>query len=146
MIQSTPDTDRAGTGVHRLFQGREVQVAALLVPLSELGMPIGVLRGFAGIIRTALLTSGLRSAPGELGEMARRHADVSDVLERAARGQGRNYLLLAQAPAGPWLHVTTDSAGAVCIDPDHDFAGASLAKTTAIIVLDLTKILGSLLT
>jgi hypothetical protein len=157
VIQSTPDTDRAGTGVHRLFETREMQVAALLVPMAETGMPIGVLRHFAGIMRTAISASVSRTNRIRFAKDAAPSAEfrafvdhlhatreVGDALERAERQEGRNYLVLAHTPGNIWIHVATDTSGPVCIDPARDFAEANLTKSTAIIILDLTKILGSL--
>jgi hypothetical protein len=160
VIQTTPDTDRAGTGVHRQFETREMQIAALLVPLSGTGMPIGVLRHFAAIMRTAFVgrvtgldrasfaPPGSAASPGikALVDHMRGHREIGDAIERADRREGRNYLLLAHdVPGSIWTHVATDAAGPVCIDPDLDFAEAKLPKSAAIIILDLTKILGSLM-
>jgi DNA-binding transcriptional MerR regulator len=156
VIETTPDTDRAGTGVHRQFQTCELQIAALLVPLAETGMPIGVLREFAKIMRTAIVAkeTGLHRAsfaprsatPGikALVEHMRDHREIIGALARAERGEGRNYLALAHVPDSIWAHVATDAASPVCIDPDRDFAEADLPKSAAIIILDLTKILGKL--
>src|SRR5689334_7794262 len=99
VIQGAPGTDRAGTGVHRQFDERELQIAALLVPLANMGTPIGVLRRFAEYIRGALWLDEMeKHAPAAAKEWKRRfHAtkDFKRGLERARRGEGENWLMFA---------------------------------------------------
>jgi hypothetical protein len=160
VLQTTADTDRAGTGVHRQFETRELQLAALLVPLAATGMAFGVLRESANVLRTALYVKGWKWSesgeardahdraltPGFMGLVAhlRDHREISEALARAERREGRNYLMLAYLPQSVWTDVATDSHGPICMDPVKSFAEADLPKSAAIIILDLTKILGSL--
>lgn len=53
-IRSTEATDRAGTGIHRCFNEKEVQITAILAHVSELQISIGTLRKIAGEIRDKL--------------------------------------------------------------------------------------------
>jgi DNA-binding transcriptional MerR regulator len=147
VIRSTPETDRGGTGVHRLFERQEVQIAALLVPLAEMGMPIGELRSFGNCFRAAFHYIPIGAGgPSELRDlMESRGPEIKRAFDRAASGIGRNYILLAHGDLHLWVHTATDETGSVSIDPAEDFAGFNLPKNAAIIILDLTKLLGSLL-
>jgi hypothetical protein len=144
VIETTPDTDRAGTGVHRQFQTCELQIAALLVPLAETGMRTAIVAKETGLHRASFAPRSATPGIKALVEHMRDHREIIDALARAERGEGRNYLALAHVPDSIWAHVATDAASPVCIDPDRDFAEADLPKSAAIIILDLTKILGKL--
>jgi DNA-binding transcriptional MerR regulator len=48
VIESTAETDRAGTGVHRVYDESQVQIAAILAALANnISMPIGELQQLA---------------------------------------------------------------------------------------------------
>ena len=146
VLLSTAQTDRGGTGVHRQFESREVRIAALLAPLAEMGVPIGVLRSIGNVLRGAY--SFVRTTGGSKDfskTMEQLGPEIKEALDRADSGVGSNYLLLAHFQGDLWTHVATDALGPVVINPAVDFANANLPKTAAIIILDLTKILGSLL-
>ena len=102
IIEADPDTDRAGTGVHRRFALDEVKIAALLAPLADWGVPIGWLRHFARSFRTALKGESKR---GKAYSMAQ---ELELALERAMAGQGNNYLLFAYSKNQLWFEVVMD--------------------------------------
>src|SRR5260370_1734762 len=81
------DTDAAGTGVPRRFPLDEGRIAKLLVPIAGLGATKGGLKAFAALLRKHLtLPAG------------RERTHLAKTIERAARGQGANYLLFADRP------------------------------------------------
>jgi hypothetical protein len=139
VIFSTAESDRAGTGTHRLFEEMEVQIAALLVPLANLGLPIGILKRFAHIIRQALFSR----LPGAVSAMLEEGTPrIGRALSRAVRREGGNWLLFAYTPE--WLHieVATDENGPISIDLDRFIPGGS-DKNAVIVALNLTNLLGS---
>jgi DNA-binding transcriptional MerR regulator len=148
VIQSTAVTDRAGTGNHRQFQADEVRIVALLVPLAEMGTPIGVLRTFSNVLRWAAfhrVAGHLSGLPTGLAAPVEQVADISKAMSRAEKGEGQNYLLIAHEPDGLWIDAVTDEVGAVAIDPARNFRELHGRRRTAIIILDLTSQLSGLL-
>jgi hypothetical protein len=51
----TPDTDRAGRGVHRSFDSSEVVIACILAALSQNNLPVGRLIAIAKAVRGVYL-------------------------------------------------------------------------------------------
>lgn len=145
VIQGAPETDRAGSGTHRMFDEQELQIAALLVPLARMGVPIGVLRAFSQVFRNALLL-------GKVQELSPNHPLARDtslsmtrlVLDRAARGDGQNYLLFAFSREKLWIDVTTDAVGPVSIDPQRTFPEASKDPRIVMGILNLEVLHGLL--
>src|SRR6266478_771270 len=80
ILEPVAETDAAGTGVHRRFTLLEVRICAMLVPLARLGATKAVLRHFSEILRRHLTYD-------------REKSHFRKTLERAARNEGRNYLL-----------------------------------------------------
>ena len=62
-LMATPQTSRAGRGVHRQFVWREVEIAAVLAAVAPFRLPIGVMVEIGGIVRIGL---ALGDAPPEL--------------------------------------------------------------------------------
>lgn len=145
VMQAIADTDRAGTGVHRLFDEAEVQIAALLVPLANLGIPIGHLKVFSGLIRPSIVAASRLDLSRSVDE-ALYHKDLVELmraLSRGIRGMGENFLLVAQTPCDLWIKAKTDNDGQVCIDPSRDLPEPlrALRPAPAVIVLNLSSLL-----
>ena len=143
IIKSTKDTDRAGTGVHRRFPEAEVRIAALLVPLANMGTPIGILRRFAQEIRLAFHYGFTRIIPKH--PLEQRISAIGRGLVRASEGSGENYMSFAFSTDKIWIDVKTDEDGPVCINPRADFAQSDIPREALFVVLDLTRLLRSLL-
>ena len=144
VIESTKDTDRAGTGVHRSFDAEEVQIAALLAPLAQAGTPIGMLKKVSELVRPSLLVVQRVTDPQWAKIAKSLEMSVSNLavaLKRAIAGQGENYLLFAHADDYLWISSCTDEGGPVCINPRRNFPKSQDAKHVVVFVLDLTRIL-----
>ena len=50
-LKADPITNRMGPGVHRRFSRQEAQIAKLLFPLADIGLPIGKLLRVAESVR-----------------------------------------------------------------------------------------------
>lgn len=141
VLESTSDTDRAGRGVHRLYQVWEVRIAALLVPLAKMGVPIGHLKSFAALLRPMVLNAKA-ILPAVLGVSDDQH-EITKALARAIDGEGENFLCFAWGEGFQWVSVKMDGPGPACICPSRDFHVA--LKTTknanAFVVIDLTSLL-----
>jgi hypothetical protein len=140
VIFSTIESDRAGTGNHRLFEAMEVQIAALLAPLANLSVQIGVLKRFAMVMRQSLFSR----LPGAVPDMLEEGTPIiGQVLVRASRGEGANWLLIAYSQDYINIGTATDADGPVEIDPQKMLPDDA-TKDTMIAILNLTAILGSL--
>jgi len=111
IIHAVEGTDRAGTGVHRRFDSNEVKLIALLVPLAKWGVPIGWLRHFAKSFREAFQfeEGGAKRVPMS--------AEIARAFERAAAGDGKNYLVFAHSEKVLSFDIITDEHGPAYIDP-----------------------------
>lgn len=81
-IRPDPGTNRAGRGVHRQFQWREVEVAAVLAAVAPFRLPIGVLCRIGTLVHNLIV---LGEPPqwlpdGKIAEAARRGERVELVL------------------------------------------------------------------
>ena len=104
VINAVAGTDRAGTGRHRRFAEDEVRLISLLVPLAKLGVPIGWLKSFACGFRKALSGNDFSK-------------NSNRVIQRAARGEGRNYLVFTFGEKWLGFDFVTDENGDPMIDP-----------------------------
>ena len=95
-LQAAPQTDRAGTGVHRSFDRDEAIVASILHAFAEQGVPIGKLLGVSKALRHSLKTEQHR------------------FYEWAIKGEGRNILFFDQRDLFFW-----SSADANPKNPKH---------------------------
>ncbi len=111
IIRAVEGTDRAGTGVHRRFDSNEVKLIALLVPLAKWGVPIGWLRHFAKSFREAFQfeEEGAKRVPMS--------AEIARAFERAAAGDGQNYLVFAHSEKALSFDIITDEHGPAYIEP-----------------------------
>lgn len=145
------DTDRAGTGVHRLYEKTEVQIAALLVPIANLGIPIGELRKFANYLRPYLETlsqidPSLWQEAKENGGFKHPHTRLWHALWRSNLGIGENYLLLMHGAENVVAEAYTDEFGPISIKPLQDIPVETRKSNpaNAMIILDLTAHLSKL--
>ena len=102
IIHAIPDTDRAGTGVHRRFDSDELKIVALLASLADWGMPIGWLKHFALRFREAL------RGKTKKGKAYTTAQELERALNRAIAGKGNNYLLFGYSKNQLWFEVVTD--------------------------------------
>ncbi len=56
-LKALPQSDRAGSGTHRQFPQKELEIAAILTPLARMGIPIGQLCRGSTVIRKLPLWS-----------------------------------------------------------------------------------------
>lgn len=77
VIEAMPETERAGTGVHRRFSRQEAMIACVIAPLSLFQISIGALKGIAEYTRKAF------------------NVDDGNRIERAIRENLPIYLLIA---------------------------------------------------
>ena len=119
VLQPLPKTNRAGSGTHRHFPKREVEIAAVLVPLARLGATIGKLKRFATRYRK-LRTKQLKGV-----KQAKRDLRV---LQRAQAGDGINYLIYYDSPdEGSEMHfMHADPGVPISFKPSPNSAGAVL--------------------
>ena len=120
-----------GAGRHRRYSGDAVHVAALLIELSQLGLPVGVLHmvslGIMGILRPVRTRSGKPSNAEPQAHLWR----------RAIKGEGTIYLT---------FNVRFDTKGAKEVGPtlcDADGLPAASLITVghfSAIVVDLTQL------
>ncbi len=139
VLHALPETDRSGTGVHRMFTFDELQIAALLVPLASIGTPIGMLRRLADRLRDAFYLTH----PGAVIALTQSlPKGMGPALVNAAAKHGVNYMLFKRTPDSFSLDVRTAPDGAsVNIDPVEVF-GADQKEVMAI--LDLNALLAPL--
>jgi DNA-binding transcriptional MerR regulator len=146
VIRSTRDTDRAGTGVHRLYHEWEVLIAALLVPLANIGVPIGHLKQFAALMRP--MVQNAKAVQPDRRGITDDSRKIMNAIARATNGEGENYLCFAWGPDYQWISVKTDEDSPICINLPADFPidlKRRKATPRAFVVLDLTTILHSAL-
>jgi hypothetical protein len=86
---------RIGRGTHRRFPFRELQIAALLRPLSGGGLPIGVLGSFASVFRQAIDAHVSGIPPVDAGPGA---AEIGATIDRATGGNGKNWVVAGYTP------------------------------------------------
>ena len=111
-------SDRRGSGTHRRFRHREAEIAAIVAPLSRMGVSIGHLKRVANEIRKMRL-------------WARRSGDSTsvEVLERARRGEGENYLMFSEISGRPpKLEFCSGDEGTVSVRLPHRASGALLVN------------------
>ena len=142
IVRAVEGTDRAGTGVHRRFDTDEVKLIALLAPLARFGVPIGWLRAFAKSFREAFQFGAKRRARSPTAEMAA----LARAFERAAVGEGENYLVFTHSRRVLIFEVITDEHKPALIEParvyEPEFAGQD--KKAVIGILNLNAILSEL--
>jgi hypothetical protein len=141
VILATPETDRAGTGHHRTFEPQEVQIAAILAPLAQLQISIGVLKRFAGVLRQALAVRQPGGVPAYFEAGA---AEIGHALVRAAHGQGSNWLMFTHSPEALVLSVVTDEEAPISVD-FKGFVPPEFDPRSIILTINLTATLGGLL-
>lgn len=134
IIHAIPDTDRAGTGVHRRFDLHELKIVALLASLADWGMPIGWLRYFALNFRKALRGKTKKGKADTTGQ------DLERAINRAIAGKGNNYLLFAYSKTELWFEVITDRRKPANVNLQRCFA-APLSSFKLMGVLDLNAAL-----
>lgn len=83
-------TESAGSGTHRRYKQQELEIAAILAPLSQMGVPIGHL----GRVATHLRKLKLWTRRGS--DQAR---DDLAITEKARKGVGENYMLFSDIGA-----------------------------------------------
>jgi hypothetical protein len=80
-IRAEPETDRAGSGRHRLFTRNEVIIARVLAPFAEEKIAIG------GLIEIGRVVRGLLYSP----------SPYRAAFDNAVKGKGKNYLVVSPA-------------------------------------------------
>ena len=134
-VLGTLGATHTGAGRHRRYSGDAVYVAAVLIELSRLGLPVGALQlvslGIMGILRPMRTRSGKRS-----------NSEPQAVLwRRAIKGGGTIYLT---------FNVRFDAVGAkevglTLYDADEPLSPITEGHMSAIVV-DLTQLFGPLRT
>ena len=136
ILFAAADTDRLGTGVHRRFSLQEVQIAALLTPLVNIGAPIGVLKRFSGILRQGFYRTEIGSTSAHTEPLPK---EFPKALDRACAGVGANYLLFFWTKDSFHMDIKTDEQGPVAIDPAEVVGAGRFNEVLGI--LDLTALL-----
>jgi hypothetical protein len=148
VILGAPGTDREGTGTHREFDLAGLRIAALVVPLANMGVPIGMLRRFSAEIRSALLVAGVArlnvGAALFIEEWSPGSQATGKILDRAAKRIGQNYVVVQFSREKLLLGWLTDEAGPVAISPVKVFPPGKYDPRALLGVLDLTGLLGGL--
>jgi hypothetical protein len=145
VLEGIQATDRAGTGVHRQFPTAEVQIAALLVPLANMGVPIGILKQFAARVRPAItVVPWISTEAYEQSTLDKVTKGLGIAFKRATDGTGQNFLCFSYYADRGWLGAVSDMNGRVCINPRDDFEEFPAQSRKAVVILDLTDLLGSL--
>lgn len=143
IVRAVEGTDRAGTGVHRRFDSDEVKLIALLAPLARFGVPIGWLRTFAKSFREAFQFGSKKRPRSPTAATA---ALLARAFERAAVGEGENYLVFTHTRRVLIFEVFTDEHEPVLIEPariyEPELAGQD--KKAVIGILNLNAILSEL--
>jgi hypothetical protein len=141
LIHCTLDTRHHGRGVHRRFEPIEVQITALLRPISMGTVALGTLEFFARLFRRVLTL--------QVGMVRGRDYDEGDpeirrVLLRAAAGTGQNWMAVAFAPEIVHIEPITDEGRGPARLNLEDFFPKGTPPDPAIIVLNLTALLAPL--
>jgi hypothetical protein len=140
VIRPTPETVNAGKGVHRMLPPEELVIAALLVPLAGAGIPIGKLARFAEEFRPALWKHARFATVGQV------HTVLGRVLERAVRGDGINWLAIADDRNRFYFALVTDENGREPVITPDTFFPKNVGKVKAPIhLLNLTNLLAGVL-
>jgi DNA-binding transcriptional MerR regulator len=84
------ETESAGSGTHRRYKQQELEIAAILAPLSQMGVPIGHLGRVAKHLRKLQLWTR-RGSDQARGDLA--------IVEKARKGVGENYMLFSDIGA-----------------------------------------------
>ena len=119
-----------GAGRHRRYSGDAVHVAALLIELSNLGLPVGVLHVVAISLMVILRPIKRRDGKGPMGE------DEARLWRRAIKGEGTIYLT---------FNVRVDAEGAkevelLLYDADEPDPPSPTIGHVSAIVVDLTQL------
>jgi hypothetical protein len=145
VLEGTHSTNRAGTGVHRQFPTAEVQIAALIVPLANMGVPIGILKQFAAAVRpTITVAPWVSTETYEKSTLDNVTKGLGIAFKRATDGAGQNFLLFSYHADNAWIGAVSDLNGRVCINPRDDLKAFPAQSREAVVILDLTDLLGSL--
>ena len=64
--------------------------------------------------------------------------------KRAIDGAGQNFLLFSYHADSGWIGAVSDLNGRVCINPRDDLEALPAQSRKAVVILDLTDLLGSL--
>jgi hypothetical protein len=144
IVMAVEGTDRAGTGIHRRFEISEVRLIALLVPLAAMGVPIGWLRYFARSFREAFQYDSLKRSRS-MNAKERNRIIMARAFERAADGDGHNYLLFTHGKNSLWFDVVTDEESPASVSLPLCFDAPQLAGPSSFVgVLDLNVTLKEL--
>jgi hypothetical protein len=128
---------RAGRGTRRRFPFRELQIAALLKPLSRGGLTIGVLGTFAAIFRSAI--DAYVSGRPPVDDAGQRMVNIGAVIARATAGIGKNWIVAGYTPPDI-LHVnplTAEADERARLDLDTLLPEGFDRSETLILLLDL---------
>ena len=140
VIKSLPDTFLMGSGVHRLFDERELEIAALVGALAELSISIGALKFFADQIRPILA-----GVPPDLDPWyitAEDAEKIRNALNRARKDEGANLLIVAHIGERLWLGIGSPaSQGGLTIDARTRPIAVARTKGNPMIILDLNDCL-----
>jgi hypothetical protein len=105
-------TNRAGRGVHRQFEWREVEVAAVLAAVAPFRLPIGVMVAVGSAVRIGL---GLAEDPADPQFPVAN--DLANAIKSARRGEvGIDFVLIPNEAGAPEddpfsLHVSFSDSG-----------------------------------
>ncbi len=124
-----------GAGRHRRYSGDAVHVAALLIELSNLGLPVGALYMVASSLMVSLRPIRRRDGKTPLGE------DIAQLWRRAITGEGTIYLTFNVRYGTKWAK----EVGLTLYDADG-LPAASLITIghVSAIVVDLTQLFAPL--
>ena len=129
ILRALPETNRAGSGTHRRYRREEAELAAILAPLARMGVSIGNLQGFAQVFRMQ---------PSLEGRDLQASDNAGEVMDRARRGVGRNFLFHVEIPergsAMQFIRATQQGRISLALPPQVDRA----------IIIDLNQVWSSL--
>ncbi len=118
-----------GAGRHRRYSGDAVHVAALLIELSNLGLPVGALYMVASSLMVSLRPIRRRDGKTPLGE------DIAQLWRRAITGEGTIYLTFNVRYGTKWAK----EVGLTLYDADEPLSPITEGHMSAIVV-DLTQL------
>ena len=128
ILQPVPESDRAGSGTHRRFTQKELEIAAVLAPLAGMGIPIGSLARVATVIRKLPLWSKRENENAK---------NMLEIMERARQGEGRNFLVCSGVKtARPLIDFVSEEDGSIRI--------RTAPRTEGAILVDLNEALHKL--
>lgn len=141
VLRSVQGTQHGGSGRHRKFLANESEIAALLVPLGNLGIPVGWLGRFSNIMRNAIFSEAIGSFASfpEDHILNQLHSETEMLglrhfIARSRAGLGRNYLLFTNSTLNLQFKALTEASGEVTIDPEQDFPKIEGSKRARIIL------------